>query len=157
MMGEISVLATVPRRKSYLYGEIPTNGIEMVWGPIVYLALMVVNPAVIPQGVNERSAITVREGDATCEGGAVRIALQCLQNATDVVGGDHVIVVHECDVLPSGLGQEHVSLLADGHLPMIGNDDELDLVGLLGVQASMELFQTVLAIGETRNENREFN
>ena len=157
VMGEISVLAAVPRRETHLDCKVSPNGIEVVGGPIVYLALMVVNPAVVPQGMNERTAVAIRESDATSEGGAVWIGLQCLQNTTNVVGGHHVIIVHESDILPSGLGQEHVSLLTNGHMSTVRDDDELDFAGLLGIEAGVELFQTVLAIGETRDEYREFN
>jgi len=146
VMGEIPILPDVPRRKSDLDCDVSADGIEVVRGAVVYLAFVIVNPSVVPQRMDEGSAITVREHDLAREGGAVGVALQCLQNATDVVRGDHIIVVHKGHVLPSRLRQKHVSLLSDGHLSTIGHHDELDFIVLLGIETGMELLQTALAI-----------
>jgi hypothetical protein len=88
---------------------------------------MVIDPPVVAEGMDERTAVPVREHDLSREGRAVGVLGQGVQNLVDVVLARQVIVIDEGDILPRGLREEHGSLLTDGHLSIVGAMEDLDI------------------------------
>ena len=155
VVGEVSVFSAVPRREPHLDGEVTADGVEVVRGTIVHLAFVVVNPFVISQGMDEGATIAVRESDAACERGAVGVALQSLQDATDIIGWDHIIIVHEGHILALRLRQKHITLLSDGHLSAVTQGDNLNLIRLLCIEGGKKLRQCFTPVVQCWNKNRK--
>lgn len=149
-----SVLAAVDGREANLHGYGTLHGVEMVRGSVVYLAFVVINPSVVAKRVNEWSAVAIRESDVPRKRGAVRIACQSLQHLLHIVYANHVIVVHEGDILTRRLGEQHAPLLTDAQLAIVREVKNLNrLVANLFVQINSEVVQQVLAFVQRGNQD----
>lgn len=149
-----AVLAAVDGREAHLHGYGTLYCVEMVRGSVVYLAFVVINPSVVAKRVNERTAIAIREGDTPGERRAVRVASQSLQHLLHIVHANHVIVVHEGDILTRRLGEQHAPLLTDAQLAIVREVKNLNgLVANLLVQTNPEIVQQVLAFVQRGNQD----
>ena len=128
----------------------------MVRRSVVDLVAVVVDPLGVPQGVDERAAVAIREHDLARERGAVGVLHQGVQHLVHIVGEHHVVIVHEGDILALRLVEQHVPLLPDAHLPVVGEVQHLDIpLAHLPVEFRTESRKALLAILKGRDQDRQ--
>ncbi len=140
------ILAAVQGRESYLHGDIPAHGVEVIRWSVVDLAFMVIDPPVISQRVDERAAVAIGEHDHPGQRRAIWVAGKGFHNLLNIVHAHGIIVVHERDILARGLGQEHASLLPDAQLAVVGDVQDLHILRAdLLVKGGTESIKRLLA------------
>ena len=153
---EGAVLTAVPWGEFNLQGDAPADGVEVVGWSVVHLAFMVIDPLRVAQGVDERAAVPIREHDLPREGGAVGALDETVQDLLNIIGAREVIVIDEGDILARGLRQQHVPLLTDAYLSIVGAMDHLDIaLADLTVEFITERLERVLPFDQGGNQYRQ--